>query len=581
MTALPWDLSRPDWAERIVAGESFMPELPLYKSEAERAVAIFKRLRLPDVPGTPTLLDACGDWFIEIVRVLFGSLDPETKVRMVRELFCLVPKKNSKTSYGAALMVTALILNRRPRAEFLLIGPTQQISELAFTQAVGMIEADPWLKDRMHIQEHKQTITVRWVSDDDRKMLPGNGAKLKVKTFDTKVLTGVKPVGVLVDELHELASVKNAHRVIGQIRGGLLPNAEGFLVFITTQSEEAPRGVFKSELKKARAIRDGKATGAMLPILYEFPADMIESGAWRDPENWWMVTPNRGRSVHIDRLAEEWDAAQISGEEEIRRWASQHLNVEIGLALLSDSWAGAKVWEPAVDLDVTLESILETCDVAVAGVDGGGLDDLLGLAILGRERETRRWKLFCRAWAYRGVLQLRQTEASRLEDFERDGDLTIVDHLGDDIDELVDIIVRVDQAGILAKVGLDPVGVGTIVDALAENDIGGEGDASREERVVGVSQGYKLTGAIKTAERKLADGTLVHAGQPLMNWCVGNAKVEPKGNAILITKQASGTAKIDPLMAAFNAVALMSMNPKPPRRVVTVEYERGQIFAAA
>src|SRR5262249_6994844 len=43
----------------------------------------------------------------------------------------------------------------------------------------------------------------------------------------------------------------------------------------------------------------------------------------------------------------------------------------------------------------------------------------------------------------------------------------------------------------------------------------------------------------------------------LMSWAVTNADVEPKGNAIIITKQASGSAKIDPLMAAFNAIALI------------------------
>jgi phage terminase large subunit-like protein len=108
--------------------------------------------------------------------------------------------------------------------------------------------------------------------------------------------------------------------------------------------------------------------------------------------------------------------------------------------------------------------------------------------------------------------------------------------------------------------GLDPFGVGAIVDARAEVGIAGN------DRVVGITQGWKLTGAIKTAERKLADGTFRHGGCGLMAWAVGNAKVEPRGNAIAITKQASGSAKIDPLMAAFNAVALMAMNPKPAGR---------------
>ena len=58
----------------------------------------------------------------------------------------------------------------------------------------------------------------------------------------------------------------------------------------------------------------------------------------------------------------------------------------------------------------------------------------------------------------------------------------------------------------------------------------------------------------------------LHAGTGLMNWCVGNAKVKVVGNAIVVTKQVSGKAKIDPLMATFNAVALMQNNP-PSKRV--------------
>jgi phage terminase large subunit-like protein len=72
-----------------------------------------------------------------------------------------------------------------------------------------------------------------------------------------------------------------------------------------------------------------------------------------------------------------------------------------------------------------------------------------------------------------------------------------------------------------------------------------------------------MVGHIKTTERKLAEGAFHHGAQPLMAWSIGNAKVEPRGNAVIITKQTAGSAKIDPLIALLNAVALMGMNPKP------------------
>jgi phage terminase large subunit-like protein len=433
----------------------------------------------------------------------------------------------------------------------LLIAPTVSLAHIAFSQALGMIDKDPagFLPKRMHVQEHLRKIT-------DRR----TKATLEIKAFDTSVLTGVKPTGVLIDELHEIARNPAAERLIGQLRGGLLPNPEGFLVFITTQSDEPPRGAFRSELMVARAIRDGRAKGAMLPVLYEFPEDIAhdraDPPAWQDSKLWWMVTPNRDRSVSIARLEEDWEKAKLKGQGEIVRWASQHLNMEIGLALRSDRWAGADYWERAADPTLTLEGLLARSEAIVMGVDGGGLDDLLGLAVLGREKVTRHWLLWSRAWAHSSVLDRRKGEASALGDFATAGELRIVQDLGDDIAEIADLCRRVDETGKLGSVGLDPFGVGVIVDALAEVGIAGN------DRVIGITQGWKLTGAIKTAERKLADGTLIHSGLGLMAWAVGNARVEPKGNAIVITKQASGTAKIDPLIAAFNAVALMSANPR-------------------
>ncbi len=110
-------------------------------------------------------------------------------------------------------------------------------------------------------------------------------------------------------------------------------------------------------------------------------------------------------------------------------------------------------------------------------------------------------------------------------------------------------------------IGVDQAGIGAIYDAMVDTyDI-------PKEKIVAINQGWKMVRSIKTAERKLAEGALIHGGQPIMNWCVGNAKVEQAGNAIKITKQAAGFAKIDPLMAMFNAVDLLALNPEPAASV--------------
>ena len=53
-----WNFACPDWEARLVESRSLLPDLPLNEVEAERAVKIFNKLRLPDVPGQPTMGEA-------------------------------------------------------------------------------------------------------------------------------------------------------------------------------------------------------------------------------------------------------------------------------------------------------------------------------------------------------------------------------------------------------------------------------------------------------------------------------------------------------------------------------------------
>lgn len=542
-----WDTALPDWEQRILKGEPLIPDLPLFDELANKALRIFKRLKVPDLAGTPTFGEVCDDWVFDFVRVIFGSLDPETKRRKLREFFLLVPKKNGKSAISAGIIVTAAILNERPQAELYLIAPTQKISGISFKTARGIIALDPELSKIFKVQAHQKTIT-HLVTE----------AQIMILSADGDVVTGSKGAYILVDETHVLGSKHKAPEIFIELRGGLKSRPEGFFLQITTQSKEKPTGQFEKELETARAVRNGELKLPMLAVMYELPEKMLEKEEWRDPKTWGLVNPNLGRSVHLEDLINDLRKAEREGIEAVALFASQHLNVEVGVGLHTGRWVGADYWAKAAREKLTLDDILDNSEVCVIGVDGGGLDDLMGLGVLGRHRDTKVWQHWGAAWADRDVLKLRKSIAPELEKLEKAGELTFVDNLDEEAHpDIVEICSKVRDRGLLPSsegIGMDPEGVSKIIDALIESGFS-------IEDITPISQGYKLNSAIKAAPVKLKNKTLVHCNQRLMEFSVSNAKTETRGNAVIVTKAQSGTAKIDPLMALFNCVQLMSWNP--------------------
>jgi len=561
-----WSTACPDWQERIVNRQSLVTFDPLFPDEAEAALSIFRDLRIVDVPGRPTIAEACLPWVFDLPKALFGSYDVDTGRRLIRYFFECVAKKNTKSTLAAGIMVTALLRNWRESGEFYILAPTKEVADNSFFPARDMIRADEKLTNLLHVQDSQRLITHRTT-----------GAFLKVAAADSETVSGKKTIGLLIDELWLFGMRANAESMIREAEGGLNSRPEGFVIYLTTQSPKPPSGIFDQKLKDFRDIRDGKLVDPQsLPIIYEFPEEMIKSKAYEDPATWYIPNPNWGKSVDPTFLIGKRAEAVRGGKASVIDWDAKFLNVQAGMSQRADGWAGAEVWDRGIDLSLTLETLLDRSEVVTIGLDGGGNDDLLGIGLIGREKRTKRWLGWAHAFISDIGAERRKANTTDYDRFVKEGTLTrfsFVDHfagvditklpigyeppLPDDIQYIVDLVVKVRDRGLLAQVGVDAAGIGGIVDALAKIDI-----TQDAETLDAVRQGIGLMGAYKTIERKLGDRTFLHCGSQLLNWCVGNAQVVLTSTASRIAREEAGFGKIDPLVALFNAAHLMALNPE-------------------
>jgi len=548
-----------------------VPFAPLFPAEATAALDVFKSLRMVDVAGQPTFGEACEPFVFDLVGAIFGAYDANAGQRLIEEFLLLISKKNGKSTIAAGIMLTALIRNWRHDAALSILAPTQKVAGNSFGPAAAMVRADPDLKRVLHVVDNQRLIKHRVT-----------GAELRVIAADTGTVGGSKAGFVLVDELWIFGKQNNAESMLEEGTGGLASRPEGFVIYLTTHSDERPRGVFKDKLDYFRGVRDGKINDPRsFGMLYEWPEAMRDDGAYLDPANFYVTNPNLGRSQSVSfiqrKLQQVKEGKGEDGDTSLQIVLAKYLNVEIGQRLARDRWQGSEFWPRCAIPALSLDDLIARSEVIVAGVDGGGLDDLLGLCLIGREKGSKRWLIWCHAWAWSIVWKRRQDIVTTLDELiaektltrcemPDEADLAAIGE-GDDVEEedltedvrgVVEVLVRVHEAGLLPEkdaVGLDPAGVAAIVDELAKRGF-------TDDQLRSIPQGWRLTAVIKGLARKCAARTVRHGGTKLMTWCIGNVKQEPRGTSgVAITKQ-SASAKIDPFAAMMSAATLMTLNPE-------------------
>jgi phage terminase large subunit-like protein len=394
------------------------------------------------------------------------------------------------------------------------------------------------------------------------------GAELKVVAADSETVGGKKAGFVLVEELWLFGKKAGAEAMLREATGGLVSRPGGLRHLSDDAQRRAAGGRVQVEARICpRRSRRRDPDPAFLPVLYEWPGGDDRGEAYLDPEEFLHHQPepraDRSALAWLAGGAGEGAARRRRGAADLPRQASQRRDRASAAArpLARRRFLGAG-GRPQSDAD--LETLLARCEVVVIGGDGGGLDDLYGLCVAGREKGTDRWLYWFKAWCWPEVLERRKQIAPLLKRFRsrrRPGHLrrSAVDLDGEygcrrTSRRSSRSSSQVKASGLLpekAGIGLDAAMATDLIDALDAAGIGRGRRWSRSGRA------YRLMSAIVGLARKLKFGGAVHSGSRMMAWCVGNAKEEQGRQSVMINKYAAGAAKIDPLMAAFNATKLL------------------------
>ena len=127
-------------------------------------------------------------WQRELIDDLF-VLDPETRLRRYRTALIGTPRKNGKSTLGAALALYGLLVDNQPGAEVYSVAGDRMQADIVFREAKAMIEAEPMLASECRVYRYHIEV-------------PSRGAVYRVLSADAPRAQGLNPSFVIFDEVH-------------------------------------------------------------------------------------------------------------------------------------------------------------------------------------------------------------------------------------------------------------------------------------------------------------------------------------------------------------------------------------------
>ena len=507
-------------------------------------------------------------WYQRVFAKLMGWKRPDGR-RRFDKAFMTTAKKSGKSSTLAALPLYMTAADGEEEAEAYSTATTKPQACIIFDKTHHMGCS----------KDSKLHGVFRAVPSERRLVFEKTGSVFAALAADADGVEGKNPHLLIADELH----VWKDRRFFDALMYGDVARSQPLFLMITTAGDDL-QTVGYEEYEFARDLLNPNndsysmshfafiAEAGRDPITGEI-AEKIpgenQNFRWDDPESWRQGNPSLEEGVgSIAKLASKCEEAKESPAKQrafiryiCNRW----------VAGVHDVWLNRDYWDECRDDDL---EIPEGHDI-FCGFDFATVEDLVALAkvwwiehdLMGVEvdffmpeegvtEKERRWKVPVRDWIDRGFITT--TNGRTVDHAEIRWHITGValDERGATTGEKNEDAL--DELYTVQEFAFDRARTRDLVITQL-----GEGDGLP---VAEFGQGFmQMSGPAKEFAKRIADKTIRHAHNPVLDWMVDNCIVDkdPAGN--IKPNKKKSRQKIDGIVAAIMAVgASMAHEPDPP-----------------
>lgn len=484
-------------------------------------------------------------WQCWLLTTIFGWLQVLDGLRRFRIAFPLVPRKNTKSTIGAIIVLFMLTADGESGAECYSAATALKQSKVVGEIAWHMAKRSPQFCEYFGVRIGSETTFTLSV--------PATASKFEPLSADALTLDALNVSLAVIDELHA-HKTRAIWDVLDSATGARL---QPLLLPITTAGVDIG-GICYEKLTYLKKVLEGTLEDEQFFGVY-FTID--DDDDWREPAVQQKANPNYGVSVNPADLARKTKEAAHSPSA-INNFLTKHCNVYVRA---ESTWMPMAQWIALGNLALAIDDFTDVpCWI---GVDLAEVRDIAALVAIFRPDPTTY--VWCGRY-YLPQQTLDKSPIAQMAGWAAQQHLIITPGNQADFPRIEDDIVAWCDAFDVREIDFDRALAAHMSQNLKTRLQPRMGKDAVEQFVITVPQNVEtMNPAMQLVERLTLAGAIQHDGNPANNWMWSNVVVERNHKDEVYPRKAGGKDsphKIDGPVAGLTAISRASKAVLAKRR---------------